>query len=425
MGKKQRAIQNKKRKEERKKLKVFPFVSLCTPTYNRRPFIKGMIQCFEHQTYPKDRMEWVIIDDGMDKIGNLVEHIPQVKYISLETKIPLGKKRNMLHQESKGEIIVYMDDDDYYPPERVEHAVSSLLNNRQFKIAGSSILHIYFNHDNSIYRFGPYGKYHSTAATFAFWRTYIEDSHFDDDACLAEEKLFLKNYQEPLFQLDSLKSILVFSHEHNTFDKRVLLDNYEENELIHKSSLKLNKYISNKDIIKYYTDEVVEELKMYELGTLQYKPDVVAQKEKIDAERKKRREAEQKKHRKITIQENGKTRELVYHELVDVIEKLQSQIKESKVQFNKLHDMYVSEQDKNKKLSEEMETLKQSSRIRDNISTEVLSIDDLEDIDEQASMSIGTMKSVKSSDSIKSQEEINNEIMQRFQSEDVSGFLGR
>ena len=40
-----------------------PLVSVCTPTFNRRPFIPAMLQCFAHQTYPRDRMEWVIIDD--------------------------------------------------------------------------------------------------------------------------------------------------------------------------------------------------------------------------------------------------------------------------------------------------------------------------------------------------------------------------
>ena len=44
----------KKVKSNKKILK--PFVSICTPTYNRRPFIKSMIKCFEHQTYPKDRL---------------------------------------------------------------------------------------------------------------------------------------------------------------------------------------------------------------------------------------------------------------------------------------------------------------------------------------------------------------------------------
>jgi len=33
-----------------------PFVTLCTPTFNRRPFIPMMLKCFEHQNYPKDKI---------------------------------------------------------------------------------------------------------------------------------------------------------------------------------------------------------------------------------------------------------------------------------------------------------------------------------------------------------------------------------
>ena len=31
-----------------------PFVSVCTPTYNRRLFIPQLIKCFKQQTYPKE-----------------------------------------------------------------------------------------------------------------------------------------------------------------------------------------------------------------------------------------------------------------------------------------------------------------------------------------------------------------------------------
>ena len=57
-----------------------PFVSICTPTFNRRPFWDMAIKCFDDYDYPKDRMEWIIIDDGTDKVEDLVSHIPQVKY---------------------------------------------------------------------------------------------------------------------------------------------------------------------------------------------------------------------------------------------------------------------------------------------------------------------------------------------------------
>ena len=87
---------------------TLPFVSVCTPTFNRRPFIEHMIKCFEHQDYPRDRMEWIIIDDGTDKIGDMVSHIPEVKYFSYDKKMVLGKKRNLLHEKSKGDILSYI-----------------------------------------------------------------------------------------------------------------------------------------------------------------------------------------------------------------------------------------------------------------------------------------------------------------------------
>ena len=102
-----------------------PFVSVCTPTFNRRPFIENMFECFRNQTYPKEKMEWIIVDDGTDKIKDLVDkaNIPQIKYFAVNEKMKLGKKRNFMHEKTSGSILVYMDDDDYYPPQRVQHAV--------------------------------------------------------------------------------------------------------------------------------------------------------------------------------------------------------------------------------------------------------------------------------------------------------------
>ena len=44
-------------------------------------------------------------------------------------KMTLGAKRNYMHRFARGDIIVYMDDDDYYPPTRISHAVETLKNN--------------------------------------------------------------------------------------------------------------------------------------------------------------------------------------------------------------------------------------------------------------------------------------------------------
>merc|ERR1712070_885206 len=168
-----------------------------------------------------------IIDDGSDKIKDLVCDISQVKYYEYDEKMPLGKKRNIMHQKSKGDILVYMDDDDYYPPERVSHAVNMLLSHPNALCAGASEIYIWFKHIQKMYQFGPYNKNHATAGTFAFKRELLKEHKYEDHAALAEEKAFLKNYTVPFVQLEPKKTILVFSHIHNTFDKKKLLENGE------------------------------------------------------------------------------------------------------------------------------------------------------------------------------------------------------
>jgi len=279
--------QNKKNKLKQIESKQLPFVSLCTPTFNRRPFIPYMIKCFEHQTYPKDRIEWVIIDDGTDPIEDLVSTIPQVKYIYVKDKMNLGKKRNFMHSQCKGDILIYMDDDDYYPPERISHAVETLMNNPKYLIAGSSEMSIYFDNRNKIYQFGPYGDNHSTAATFAFRKELLQLTSYVDDALLAEEKHFLKNYTIPLKQLDPRKTILVFSHKHNTLNKERFLENMESSRA-RESNYKLDDFISDQILQDFYAHKMNDVLETYEPGRPENKPKLLEQIKKMEEERQKR-----------------------------------------------------------------------------------------------------------------------------------------
>ena len=245
--------------------KELPFVSICTPTFNRRPFWEYAIKCFNHQDYPKDKMEWIIIDDGTDKIKDLVCNISQVKYFEYDVKMPLGKKRNLMHEKSKGDIIVYMDDDDYYPPERVSHAVNMLLTHPNALCAGASEIYIWFKHIQKMYQFGPYGPNHATAGTFAFRREMLSNHKYEEHAALAEEKAFLKDYSVPFVQLEPKKTILVFSHIHNTFDKKKLLE-HGENNFQKTSTRTVDEFIKDKDIKEFYMEKIDSLLKDYKPG---------------------------------------------------------------------------------------------------------------------------------------------------------------
>ena len=197
----------------------------------------------------------------------------------------LGKKRNIMHEKSTGDIIVYMDDDDYYPPQRVSHSVNMLMTHPNALCAGASEIYIWFKHIKTMYQFGPYNKNHATAGTFAFKRELLKDHKYNDNAALAEEKAFLKNYTVPFVQLEPKKTILVFSHNQNTFDKKKLLEN-GDNEVQKPSNKTVEEFIKEPELFEFYMNNIDDLLKDYKPGDPSNKPDVLKQIKEIEEERK-------------------------------------------------------------------------------------------------------------------------------------------
>lgn len=335
MGNKHKKNKNKKQNKEKLnsilKRENLPIVSLCTPTFNRRPFIKQCIQNILNQTYPLEKIEWIIIDDGTDKVGDLFKDVSlvDIKYISYDEKMNLGKKRNLLHKESKGDILIYIDDDDYYPPERVMHSVTELLKSKKL-IAGSSELYIWFK-EHPIYKFGPYGLNHATAGTFAFKKELLNMSEYLEDACFAEEKKFLHNYTIPLIQLDPVKTILVFNHSHNTIDKEGFIKN--PTKFVKKTDYDIHKFIKDEKTIDFYTNELHSLLKGYDLGLPKNKPDLInALKERnLLNEHNGKASFNNNSDSKIIVKDgDGNSKTITPNELVKVTQSLQREVKQLK-----------------------------------------------------------------------------------------------
>lgn len=231
-----------------------PFVSVLTPTYNRRRFLSSLVACYKAQTYPKDRMEWIILDDGEDSVEDFfteaAKTIPNLRYIRREPKLLIGAKRNILNKEAKGDIFVWMDDDDYYCPERVAHAVHKLQANPKIELAGSSELYMYYTDIQKIYRLGPYNRNHATNGTMAVRKSYAQTHLYDETVTHAEEKSFLEAYKHPMVQLDPYKVMLVISHSQNTFDKKKLRE--ENNPLCRPTQHKLKDFIKQTDLRTFF-----------------------------------------------------------------------------------------------------------------------------------------------------------------------------
>jgi hypothetical protein len=81
-----------------------------------------------------------------------------------------------------------------------------------------------------------------------------------------------------------MKSILVFSHNHNSFDKKLLLKD-APNQFVNKSNIKVGEFIKDTDVLQFFMKDIDELLESYEPGKPQHKPDVLKQMNEIKERR--------------------------------------------------------------------------------------------------------------------------------------------
>ncbi|MFN5119384.1 MAG: glycosyltransferase family 2 protein [Cyanobacteriota bacterium] len=202
-----------------------PRVSLCTITRNRSALLELLGASVMAQAYPPQRLEWVIVDDSSE--GPLPDLTPveeagiAVRYRRLPERLPIGAKRNLCHSEATGELLVLLDDDDYYPPTRVPDALAALQAGEAL-VAGCDRMPLLLLPEGSLWLTPGFGPGHVTANTLAYWRRYVEEGHaFDAQAEEAEEASFLEGFTVPVQQLDPWRTLTCIGHGGNTVDKRL------------------------------------------------------------------------------------------------------------------------------------------------------------------------------------------------------------
>jgi hypothetical protein len=182
----------------------------------------------------------------------------------------------MAHAAATGAVIVYMDDDDYYPPDRIAHAVETLCAEPPGVVfAATGRMHIWFDALAQMYVYDAGRPNRATAATFAFRREFLDTHRYDDDAVLAEEAGFLDNWTTPIAPLDTRKTILVFAHAHNSADKMQMITNKNPH-LKLVPDLTPRDFIADVDELAWYTSGIYAALALYPNGALDNKPDVKA-----------------------------------------------------------------------------------------------------------------------------------------------------
>lgn len=222
--------------EENKKLlndeDNLPTVSIITPTYNRRHFFKLAINNFINFRYPKEKVEWIIVDDGTDKLKDIFENIPKlkndtrIKYFELDEKKSIGFKRNYCIEKASHEIIVCMDDDDYYPANSIKLRVLELLKSGKDCVTCSSIGCFDINKYVSMVNVPPHRLPFSeriSEGSLCFKKTFWEEQKFSNDSYYSEAKEFLEGRENKTFEISWIGVLVAILHNRNTSDK-IMID---------------------------------------------------------------------------------------------------------------------------------------------------------------------------------------------------------
>ena len=209
-----------------------PFVSIITPTYNRRNFYKLTIGNFMNINYPKDKLEWIVVDDGSDKVKDIFENTPElkddprIKYFELDEKKPIGFKRNYCIEKASYKYIACFDDDDYYPPNSLKLRMLELMKSKKDCVTCSAIgcfdINKYVSMINVPPHRLPFSERISEASLF-FKKSFWEVQKFKDDSLYSEAKEFLKGRENQTEEISWEGILVALLHNRNTSDK-IMID---------------------------------------------------------------------------------------------------------------------------------------------------------------------------------------------------------
>ena len=228
---------NAKDKNINHKIESVPTVSLLTPTYGKRfKYLRAASKWISQQDYSLDKVEWIILTDTQEECDYLKDKLKKqntkpgydIKIFSANEKLPIGAKRNLIHHFGDGEVFVNIDDDDYYMPNRISHAIDKLLTTNA-DYAGCRYLPVYFVSDQSMWISDP-GENIACAGSFAYKRSLLKKTWYPSSSTNGEELGFTNNFSLKKANLDAFSTMICIAHKENTFDKNYLRQNLGDGE---------------------------------------------------------------------------------------------------------------------------------------------------------------------------------------------------
>lgn len=107
---------------------ILPIVSIIIPAYNCAPYIERTLSSVKAQTYPKDLLQVIIVNDGStDNTSRILKRYENLYTIIHTENKGVSHARNTGLKYAEGDYIQYLDSDDLLVPKKIEHQVRALI----------------------------------------------------------------------------------------------------------------------------------------------------------------------------------------------------------------------------------------------------------------------------------------------------------
>ena len=217
-------------------IKDCPPISIITPTFHRKHLIPIVFHSLLSTDYPKDKIEWIVVEDhekrsmmATEEIVNFQLQCPiQIKYIPIEGRMSIGQKRNIGIEQASHDIILFMDDDDHYPITSIRRRVAWLTKGTKMgqlaSIVCCTTLPLYdLQRGISAVSVPPYSlplKQRVSEATLTFRKSAWLDRKFPE-VSVSEGEEWIAGRERDVLEIPPQQIIVALSHGANQASRKI------------------------------------------------------------------------------------------------------------------------------------------------------------------------------------------------------------
>ena len=238
------------RKEYKKE--DLPSISIVTPVYNLPDIFKMSIVNYTSSSYPKDKMEWIIVDDsdeGQD-VESLLPSLDNrdrfnIRYIRVKDKTDMFQKYNMALEVACNDVIVNMSVDDFFYESGFELIVKELLKSDKKCVGmvqyGCFEINRFISIINITYFTLPY-YLRLYDGSLCYYRTFWEEQNYGTETM----QPFLEGRYTDICEIGYNDILIGLIHTRNS-DVRIVDEKQEANGCHFNFTEKLFTYLSKLD----------------------------------------------------------------------------------------------------------------------------------------------------------------------------------